>query len=118
MSFASSFVLFAVVVVGLLRRRAVRALTTRGILRDVIAMPRSLERVTQFGIAMGCAFSVLRWVGTVDVLHLPGVGRTVPPDLAMTSAFAFVGIANLLDLLRLRQIASLRSSRATRPDVA
>jgi hypothetical protein len=118
MSFVSNFVLLAAVVVGLWRRRVVRALTSQGILRDVIAMPHSLERVAQFGIAMGCMFSVLRWVGTVEVLHLPGVGRTVPPDLAMTSAFAFVGIANLLDLLRLRQIASLRSSRATRPDVA
>jgi len=110
--------LFAVVVVGLLRRRAVRALTTQGILRDVIAMPRPLERVAQFGIAMGCVFSFLRWVGTVDLLHLPEIGRTVPADSAMVIAFALVGIANLLDLLRLRQLATMRSSRGTRPDVA
>jgi len=112
MSFASNFIIIAVIVVGLWRRRVVRALTSQGILRDVIAMPRSLERVAQFGIATGCMFSVLRWVGTVEVLHLPGVGRTVPPDLAMTSAFAFVGIANLLDLLRLRQLATSRSLTA------
>ena len=104
MSFASNFVIVAVLVVGLLRRRAVRALATQGILRDVVAMPRRLERVAQFGIVLGCVLSVLRWTGAADLLHMPGIGRIVASNPAMVVAFAFIGTANLLDLLRVRAI--------------
>jgi hypothetical protein len=106
MGAAALLVLLAVIVVNVLRSKAVHSAKAEGVPPELVPMPRRLENCIWIGFGAAAIARLLGHFGSDDALRSLGLARASVSDVSLVIAFGFMGTANLLDLLRLRQLAS------------
>jgi uncharacterized membrane protein len=113
MAVAKLLVLIGSMIVALFRRRMVQDARASFVPREMHAMPRRYQASILLGFVLAWALPAIARLLSDSPSLDPGAHSTGVSDLGFIVAFSFMGTANLLDALRIRQLT--RPTRCVDP---
>ena len=104
MGLAALATMLFVILVGLLRRGALGAGGKARLPEDLLSMPKRFSRLIWMGVAVIGLLEAFRRFVAPELLARAAYSETDLLSLAIVIGFRFMGIANMFDALRLRQL--------------